>query len=89
MILQPIKDRVLVQLLSEDAQVNGGIHIPASAIKPSNEAKVIAVGGDVMEEIQPGARVLIGRIAGTRINIHRRPHQILSQDHIEAVIDVD
>lgn len=94
MKVRPLSDRILVQRIDEAEQVKGGIIIPDTAKEKPQEAKVIAVGpgkrnknGDVIApEVKPGEKILIGKWAGTEIEIDGDDYVILSEDDVLAII---
>ena len=94
MTVKPLYDRVLVKRVEPKEEMRGGIIIPDSAKEKPLEAKIIAVGEGKRKEngdIQPltvkvGDQVLIGKYAGTEIEIADEEHIILKEDEILAVI---
>jgi len=94
MKVRPLSDRLLIKRIDEAEQVKGGIIIPDTAKEKPQEAKVIAVGpgkrnknGDVIApEVKPGEKILIGKWAGTEIEIDGEDYVILSEDDVLAII---
>ena len=95
MKVRPLSDRILVKRIEGADQVQGGIIIPDTAKETPQEAEVIAVGpgkrnknGDLIApEVQPGARVLIGKFAGTEVEIDGDEYVILSEDDVLGILD--
>jgi co-chaperonin GroES (HSP10) len=73
--INPIKDQILVEYKLPDTQSTGKhgikLHLPDIADKDSrhwgNEAKVIAVGSEVVD-VKPGDRILFKRRGGTAVD---------------------
>ncbi len=94
MKVTPLYDRVLLKRLEEQEVKKGGIIIPDTAKEKPQEAEVIAVGkGRVSEdgkviplEVKKGDRVLIGKYAGTEVNIDGVEHVILREEEILAKV---
>jgi chaperonin GroES len=87
MKVQPLDDRVLVQLVEAEEKV-GSIVIPDTAKEKPNLGKVVAVGtGDEIKElIKVGDRVLFGKYAGEEIMIEGEKHLLISRTDILAKI---
>ena len=94
MNVRPLSDRILVRRVEADEQVQGGIIIPDTAKETPQEAEVIAVGpgkrneqGDVIAlTVQPGEKVLIGKYAGTEIEIEGDEFVIVNEDDVLGII---
>jgi chaperonin GroES len=95
MKVRPLGDRVLLQRIEAEEQVKGGIIIPDTAKEKPLEAEVIAVGpGKVTDDgkkvsmdVKVGNRVLIGKYAGTEVEIQGEEHVIVQQDDILGIIE--
>jgi chaperonin GroES len=95
MKIRPLQDRVIVKRLEEEEKSAGGIIIPDTAKEKPMEAKVTAVGkGKVTEdgkllpmEVKVGDKILIGKYAGTEVQIEGEEHLIMREDEILAVIE--
>lgn len=94
MKVQPLSDRILVKRLDAVEEQRGGIIIPDTAKEKPQQGEVIAVGpGKLTEdgkrvpiEVQKGARVLLGKYAGTEVKIDGTEYIILREDDILGVI---
>jgi chaperonin GroES len=94
MKVRPLSDRIMVKRVDESEQVKGGIIIPDTAKETPQEAKVVSVGpgkrnknGDIMApEVKPGDLILIGKYAGSEIEIDGVDYVILSEDDVLAII---
>lgn len=87
MKVQPLDDRVLVQLVEAEEKV-GSIIIPDTAKEKPNLGKVVAVGTDeeIKELIKVGDKVLFGKYAGEEIKIEGEKHLLISRTDILAKI---
>ena len=91
---RPLHDRVVLKQIEETQTVKGGIIIPDTAKEKPMEGEVISVGpGKIMEDgkrspmsVKPGDRVLIGKYAGTEINIDDEEYVIMREEEILAVL---
>jgi chaperonin GroES len=94
MNVRPLSDRILVRRVDADEQVKGGIIIPDTAKEAPQEAEVVAVGpgkrnksGDVIAPaVKPGEKVLIGKFAGTEIEIDGNDYVIVNEDDVLGII---
>jgi chaperonin GroES len=94
MKVQPLSDRILVKRLDAVEEKRGGIIIPDTAKEKPQQGEVIAVGpGKLTEEgkrvpieVHKGARVLLGKYAGTEVKIDGIEYIILREDDILGVI---
>ena len=91
---KPLGDRVLVQPLKEEEQVQGGIIIPDSAKEKPQQGKVIALGtggkdedGNVREfTVKVGDTVLMPKYGGTELKLDGKEYQIMREDDILGVV---
>ncbi len=95
MKVKPLNDRVLVIRVDKENTSKGGIIIPDTAQKKSQEGKVVAVGpGKIGEDgkripldVKAGDRVIFSRYAGTEIKIDDIEHLFMTESDIMAVVD--
>jgi chaperonin GroES len=93
--VKPLYDRLLAKRIEEGEQIKGGIIIPDSAKEKPQEAEILAVGtGRRLEDgtiipldVKVGEKVLIGKYAGTEINVGGDDLLILREDEILGVLD--
>ena len=91
---QPLGDRVLVQPLTEEDQVQGGIIIPDSAKEKPQQGKVIALGTGGKDEdgkareftVKVGDTVLMPKYGGTELKLDGNEYQIMREDDILGVV---
>lgn len=92
--IQPLGDRVLVQVIEVAEQVKGGILIPDSAKEKPQEAKVVALGTGKLDDkgnkipfdVKVGDVVLTSKYGGTEVKYDDQEYKILSSSDILAVI---
>ena len=93
--IQPLGDRVLVNQVAENEQVQGGIIIPDSAKDKSQEAQVVAIGSGRLDsngkrlpfEVKVGDNVLISKYGGTEITFGDEKYTLLREDDIVAILN--
>ncbi|MCY3681203.1 MAG: co-chaperone GroES [Gemmatimonadetes bacterium] len=94
MNVRPLSDRILVRRVDADEQMKGGIIIPDTAKETPQEAEVIAVGpgkrnknGDVIAPgVKSGEKILIGKYAGTEIEVDGDEYVIVNEDDVLGII---
>ncbi len=94
MNVRPLSDRILVRRVDADEQVKGGIIIPDTAKETPQEAEVVAVGpgkrnknGDVIAPaVKSGEKILIGKYAGTEIEVDGDDYVIVNEDDVLGII---
>lgn len=86
MQVQPLGDRVLVKLVSEQERTQSGIYIPDTAKDKPQTGLVVAVGEGEDVKVKNGQKVLFAKFAGTEIKIGNDEHLILSSDDILAIV---
>lgn len=94
MKIQPLGDRILVEVLEAKEKTKGGIVLPDTAKEKPQEGKVIAVGkGKVKEdgkvvplEVKAGDTILFGKYSGTEITIDDKEYLILKEEDVLAVV---
>ena len=94
MIVNPIRDRILVKPEDKEAVTASGIVIPDNAAEKPGKGKVLAVGtGRVTQEgnivplvIKEGDTVLYGKFSGQTVKINDIEHLILTEDDVMAVV---
>jgi len=94
MKIQPLADRIMVEVLEAKDVTKGGIVLPDTAKEKPQEAKVIAVGkGKVSDEgktiapeVKVGDKVLFGKYSGTEFTVDGDEYLILKEEDILAII---
>ena len=94
MKIQPLADRIMVEVMEAKDVTKGGIVLPDSAKEKPQEAKVIAVGkGKISDEgklitpeVKVGDKILFGKYSGTEITMDGTEYLILKEEDILAII---
>ena len=95
MKIQPLADRIMVEVLEAKEVTKGGIVLPDSAKEKPQEAKVVAIGkGKVSDEgktippeVKVGDKVIFGKYSGNEfITKEGEELLILREDDILAII---
>ena len=94
MNVRPLSDRILVRRVDAEEQVKGGIIIPDTAKETPQEAEVVAVGpgkrnknGEVIAPaVKSGEKILIGKYAGTEIEVDGDEYVIVNEDDVLGIL---
>ena len=94
MKIQPLGDRVVIEVLEAREKTKGGIVLPDTAKEKPQEGKVVAVGkgktaddGKVIPlEVKTGDKILYGKYSGTEVTIDETEYLIMKEEDILAVI---
>lgn len=91
--LQPLADRVVLEVLDDNQQTAGGIFIPDSAREKPQQAIVRAVGpGQTVDgklialTVKVGNRVLFGKYDGTDVRLDGQEYKIVSEKDILGIL---
>jgi chaperonin GroES len=92
--VQPIRDRIVVELIENETVTEFGLVIPDSANEKPTQAVVLGVGsGRIAEDgtivplvIGVGDRVLFSKNAGQTITVESKNYHILREDEVVAII---
>jgi chaperonin GroES len=91
--IQPLADRIVVQVLEAEEVTKGGIVLPDTAKEKPQQAEVMEVGkGKVSDgkvippEVKKGDRVLFGKYSGTEITVDGKEYLILKEEDILAIV---
>ncbi len=93
--IRPLSDRLLIKIIDDTQQSQGGIFIPDSAKEKPQKGEVIAAGPGAMGkegkrdemEVKEGDKVLFAKYAGTDVKLDREEYKILSEKDVLAVIE--
>ena len=93
--IRPLADKLLIKIIDDTQQTQGGIFIPDSAKEKPQKGEVIAAGPGAMNkegkreelEVKVGDTVLFAKYAGTDIKFDGQELKILSEKDILAIID--
>ena len=94
MKIQPLGDRVLVEPVSEDETVKGGIIIPDSAKEKPQQGKVVVIGTGKVDDdgkkipfsVKKGDIVLMPKYGGTELKLDDKEYQIMREEDILGII---
>jgi len=93
--IRPLADKLLIKIIDDTQQTQGGIFIPDSAKEKPQKGEVIAAGPGAMNkegkreelEVKVGDTVLFAKYAGTDIKFDGQELKILSEKDVLAVIE--
>lgn len=91
--LQPLGDRVLIEVNEERERVQGGIVLPESAGEKPTEGTVVEAGPGARRDdgkrqempVKQGDTVIFGKYAGTEVKVDGKEYKILGVSDILAV----
>lgn len=86
-MIKPLGDRVLIELVEQEATTASGIVLPDSAKEQPQEGRVVAVGKDAEDEIKVDDRVIYSKFAGTEVEYDGVEYLILGKMDILATIE--
>ena len=93
MPLRPLATKVVVLPAEEEEKTAGGILLPDTAKKKSQEGQVIAVGsGRTLDSgkvvpltVQVGQTVVYSKYGGTEVTVEGKDYVILDEDQVYAI----
>ncbi len=94
-MLKPLADRVLIEVKEEETKTAGGILLPDTAQKKSQEGVVVAVGAGKLAdngtrmpmEVKVGDSVLFAKYSGTDVEEKGKKFLLITERDILAVLD--
>jgi chaperonin GroES len=94
-MIRPLGDRIVIRVIEENEQTNGGIFIPDSAKEKPQKGEVIAVGLGKFNEkgdrepldVKVGDIVLYAKYAGTDVKLDSDLLKILSVKDALGVLE--
>lgn len=95
MTIKPLGDRIVLKVIDDVQQTQGGIFIPDSAKEKPQKGEVVAVGpGKTMDygereplDVKVGDKVLYAKYAGTDVKMDGVEYKILSVKDVLAIIE--
>ena len=95
MTIKPLGDRIVLKVIDDVQQTQGGIFIPDSAKEKPQKGEVVAVGPrktmDSGEreplDVKVGDKVLYAKYAGTDVKMDGVEYKILSVKDVLAIIE--
>ena len=94
MKVQPLGDRILVEVLEAKEKTKGGIVLPDTAKEKPQEAKVVAAGkGKISDDgkviplqVKVGDKILFGKYTGAEITVDDKEYLILKEEDVLAIV---
>lgn len=94
-MIKPLGDRIVIKVIEDTEQTQGGIFIPDSAKEKPQKGEVVAVGLGKMNEkgerepmdVKIGDTVLYAKYAGTDVKMDGTEYKILSIKDALAIIE--
>jgi len=94
-MLKPLADRVLIKVNEEETKTKGGILLPDTAQKKSQEGEVLAVGAGKLAdngtrmpmEVSVGDKVLFAKYSGTDVEENGQKFMLITERDILAILD--
>ena len=95
MNLQPLGDRLIVEILEEEEITVSGIVLPDTAKEKPQRGKVLAVGPGPRDEdgeyikmdVEEGDEIIFSKYGGTEIKYNGEEYLVLSARDVLAVIE--
>ena len=95
MDLQPLGDRLIVEVLEDEEQTVSGIVLPDTASEKPQEGTVLSVGpGRLLDngkrvdmEVKEGDSVLFAKYAGTEVKIEGEELLVVRESDLLAVVN--
>ncbi|MDD3237303.1 MAG: co-chaperone GroES [Candidatus Gastranaerophilales bacterium] len=95
MTIRPLADKLVIKVIEDAEQTQGGIFIPDSAKEKPQKGEVIAVGPGKTNEkgekedmgVKEGEIVLFAKYAGTDLKMDHTEYKILSIKDVLGVIE--
>ncbi|USS93608.1 co-chaperone GroES [Fructilactobacillus ixorae] len=93
-MLQPIGDRVIIEVEDQPEETVGGIVLADNAKEKPTQGKVIAVGaGRVLDSgervapvVQEGDNVMFDKYAGTKVNYAGQEYLVMHENDLLAIV---
>jgi chaperonin GroES len=93
--IQPLEDRLVLEVISDTEQTAGGIYLPDTARDKPQTGVVLAAGpgrindkGDrVAMQVKVGNKVLFGKYSGTDVKLSGKEVKIISEKDILGIVE--
>ena len=86
MRLVPLGDRLVIKQVVAEETTKSGIVLPGQAKEKPQEAKIVAVGKDVSDELKEGDTVIYSKYAGNTVKLDEEEYIIVEEEDILAVV---
>lgn len=95
MAIKPLGDKIVIKVIEDSEQTQGGIFIPDNAKEKPQKGEVVAVGlGKTLDsgerepvDVKVGDVILYAKYAGTDVKLDGQVYKILSVKDALAIID--
>lgn len=95
MAIKPLGDKIVIKVIEDSEQTQGGIFIPDNAKEKPQKGEVVAVGlGKTLDsgerepvDVKVGDIILYAKYAGTDVKLDGQVFKILSVKDALAIID--
>lgn len=95
MNLQPLKDKVLVQVTNREEKTDSGIILPESVEQDNRQAVVVAVGSGMVSQngtvvplgVEVGDKVILVKHGGTELRENGKMYVMVRASDILAVME--
>ena len=86
-LLQGVKDKIVVEVITGEQVTEGGIVIPEGFKKePQAYGRIISVGKEVGDEIKVGGVILFAEFGGQTILLNNRAYRVLLYNEIYGIL---
>src|SRR5699024_8351623 len=92
-MIKPLGDRVVIELVESEETTASGIVLPDSAQEKPQEGKVVAVGsGAIVDgkkvalEVKEGDQIIFSKFSGTEVKYEGKEYLILRENDILAIV---
>jgi chaperonin GroES len=93
--IQPLDDRVVVEVLDQEEKTAGGIFLPETAKEKPQQGKVVATGpGKMLDSgeratvnVKKGDIVIFAKYSGTDVEVDGKEYLIMRESDLLAVVD--
>jgi chaperonin GroES len=87
MKFKPLGARALVKEIEPEQTTESGIVLPDTAREKPQTAEVVAVGAHEDVKVSVGDVVVVGKYAGTEIELEGEEHRIVDAEDILGVVE--
>jgi len=96
MNIQPLDDRVVLEIQEAEDTTEGGIVLPDTAKEKPQRGEVVAVGpGKLLDSgdrkapsVEEGDVVIFGNYAGTDVEVNGQEYKIVKEGEIQAKLEL-
>ena len=85
-IIQPLSDKILLQILEQEEKTSSGILLPDTAKETTQKAKVVEIGSSEDIQVKKGDIVIYNKYSGIQIEEAGIEYLIVKNEDIVAII---